>query len=93
MVVHGGIDGFSRAVVYIKCSGNNKADTVLTCFLEGVDEFGCPDRVRSDCGGENARVRDYMLNRYGDYGFISGRSVHNQRIERLWRDVFHSVLM
>ena len=30
MVIHGAIDGFSRAVMFLKCSTNNEALTVLT---------------------------------------------------------------
>ena len=29
LVVHGGVDGYSRIPVYLHCSDNNKADTVL----------------------------------------------------------------
>ena len=32
-MVHGGVDGFSRAIVYLKCNTDNKADTVMGCFL------------------------------------------------------------
>ena len=28
-VIHGGIDGFSRSIVYLKCSPNNYADIVF----------------------------------------------------------------
>ena len=28
MVIHGGIDGYSRLIVYLSCSNNNRADTV-----------------------------------------------------------------
>eukprot|EP00794_Sanderia_malayensis_P003967 gene3966-4518_t len=55
------IDGYSRIPVFMKCSNNNRADTVLNAFLEAVDHWGLPSRVRSDKGGENVKVAMYML--------------------------------
>ena len=43
--VHGGIDGFSRTVVYLRCSTNNEASTVLASFIEAVSKYGLPDQV------------------------------------------------
>ena len=62
IVIHSGVDGYSRIPVYLKASNNNKASTVLTCFQEAISEFGLPSRVRSDKGGENVEVATFMLN-------------------------------
>ncbi|XP_028397381.1 uncharacterized protein LOC114521162 [Dendronephthya gigantea] len=97
IVVHGGIDGYSRIPVYIHASNNNRADTVLQLFTAAVEEFGMPSRVRSDKGGENVDVSWYMLSHPqrgpGRGSMITGKSTHNQRIERLWRDVFQECLV
>ena len=53
---------------------------------------GLPLKVRSDKGRENISVADYMLKERGESSMITGPSTHNQRIERLWRDVFEGVL-
>lgn len=61
----------------------------MELFQNATEEFGIPSRVRSDRGVENIHVAQFMLNERGvDRGsFIVGRSVHNQRIERLWAEV------
>lgn len=91
-VIHGGIDGFSRMIVFLQCSTNNRASTVYGLFQNAVQTFGLPSRVRSDKGRENCDVAWFMLShplRGPNRGsHIAGRSVHNQRIERLWRDLY-----
>nr|XP_022342022.1 uncharacterized protein LOC111135876 [Crassostrea virginica] len=94
LVTHGGIDGYSRLIVYLKCSGNNLSETVLSLFGEATEKYGIPSRVRGDHGSENSLVAQFMnTTRGADRGsFIAGRSIHNSRIERLWRDVFYGTI-
>lgn len=61
LVVHGGVDGYSRLITYLKCSTNNRSETVLHAFQEGIQTYGMPERIRSDRGGENVQVCAYIL--------------------------------
>ena len=94
LVTHGGIDGFTRMVVYLRCSSNNRASSVYDSFLQAVQQFGLPSRVRSDQGRENVLVAQHMLEHRGDGrgSIITGMSTHNQRIERFWRDLHRCVI-
>ena len=62
IVVHGGVDGYSRLSVFLHASCNNRATTVLGLFTKAVEEYGLPSRVRCDKGGKNYEVGWFMLN-------------------------------
>ena len=88
-ITHGCIDRFSRLIVFLHCSTNNKSTTVLNYFLSAVRNYGLPCKIRMDKGGRSCLLQRQGIN---SGSVITGSSVHNQRIERLWVDVYSAVL-
>ena len=92
IVVHGGIDGYSRTVVFLECADNNRASTVLSAFACAIHTHGLPNRICSDLGGENVDIWRYIIEQHYSYSaVITGSSTHNERIECLWWDVYQCV--
>lgn len=85
LVIHGAVDGYSRIPVFLCCSNNNRALTVLGLFREAISTYGLPSRIRVDKGGEIYDVAMYMLDHPlrgpGRCSVIVGKSVHNQCID------------
>uniref|UniRef100_A0A3P9AY47 Integrase catalytic domain-containing protein n=1 Tax=Maylandia zebra TaxID=106582 RepID=A0A3P9AY47_9CICH len=78
-VVHGAIDGYSRMLMFLQCSSNNRAETVKALFTAAVGQFGRPLHIRTDHGGENAQIWEDMRASRGESSVLMGSSVHNQR--------------
>ena len=81
-------------VTFLHFSMNNRAQTVQRLFQEAISTYGTPWRIRTDHGTENTEVARWMLDHFGVKArpVITGLSVHNQRIERLLRDVHNYVV-
>ena len=64
LVIHGCVDGFSRRIIYLRCSSNNLAETVMNLFFNAVSRDGdrWPSRIRVDWGVENVLVCDKWIN-------------------------------
>ena len=91
MVTHGGIDGHSRMITYLECSNNNRS-TVYNYFLRTVRLHGLPSRLRCYQKCENCMVAQHVIDHWHRTGsVISDSSMHNHRIERIWRDYHDSV--
>ena len=90
--IQGGTYEFSRRIIFLHCSTNGKSETSLKLFGNAVTKYGFPSRVRADQGDENVLEARFMLHHplrgVGRSSFIAGKSCHNQRVERLWWDVF-----
>lgn len=86
-IVRGIIDGNTHRVVSLEVGTKNDAISWLRQFIAAVNEEEVwPSRVRGDKGGENILVCKLMQYVRGTArgSFLTGPSVRNQRIERLW---------
>ena len=72
--------------MFLKCASNNQGETVLETFMQACESFCAPIRIRTDHGTENVVVARAMpeIKRAETNPVLTGRSVHNQRIKRLW---------
>ena len=80
MTLFAGVHGFSRLPVSLKCVSNNKFETLLSCFMKGVQTYGIPSWVRSDKGKENVLITNVMIANQGPAergSLICGKSTHN----------------
>ncbi|XP_034457480.1 uncharacterized protein LOC117771348 [Hippoglossus hippoglossus] len=93
IILFGGIDGFSRKILYLQAANNNKPSTALTLFLEAVARHGLPSRVRGEKSVENTDIARlmYKVAGHGRGSFTSGSREQNERIDGVWRDVWNGV--
>ncbi|KAI7814209.1 hypothetical protein IRJ41_010151 [Triplophysa rosa] len=78
------VPGPLSLILYLNAATNNRATTAFSFFLEATQLHGLPSRVRADQGVENVDIARFMFTVRGNNrgSFISGKSVHNQRLKR-----------
>lgn len=78
LVIHGGVDGYFRMIVFLRRSTDNTAATVLSAFISAVEKYVLSQRVHLDLGGENVEVWPFILAQHRDErAVITGRT-HNE---------------
>ena len=85
--IHGGIDGFSRKILWLKvATTNNDPIVVANYFFEFLKTYKtAPTLLRFDRGRENIYCEDMQtFSTKRQRSFIYASSVRNQRIEALW---------
>lgn len=84
--INGCIDGFSRAIIWLKANTTSSNPRVVASYyMEEVRiRMACPKLIRGDLGTENGKVAEFQNFMTDTESFLYGTSQHNQRIERWW---------
>lgn len=85
--IHGGIDGYSRRVLWLRVTrSNNSPDNIACFYLTAVNAAGgCPVELITDLGTENsivAGIQSFFRDNTEAHRYVS--SPRNQRIEGWW---------
>jgi hypothetical protein len=86
LAVHGCVDGYSRRIIWLRCSASNNNPYVIGSFyLDAVEKLMlCPNKLRSDRRSENsvvAALQSCFTRNWNSYVFGSST---NQRIGSFW---------
>jgi len=84
--IHGCIDGWSRKIIWLHLARSNNTPEIPAAFyLQSVEKYGCPVKLRSDCGTENGIMAAMQCEfRCCVDAHFYGTSPANQRIEAWW---------
>lgn len=78
-VIHGAIDGYSRLITYLQCSTNSRSETVKELFLDAIQSFGLPSRVRTESGwGKRWCLARNGTKKRPEQGKLLGRHINPQ---------------
>ena len=81
------MDVFSRKIIYLVCCDSNKSSTVLQLFIEGRIFHGLSSVSEVIREGKMWRLLDTARDLERG-SFIAAISIHNQKIERQWVNVY-----
>jgi hypothetical protein len=87
--IWGAVDGYSRKIMFLEVGNNYKAETVFESFIEACVKFNEPSKICIDKGTENFAMRRYL----GEERAVVVKSVHNSRVERIWRELWTMVIV
>lgn len=94
-MIHGCIDGYSRLIIYLNCETSIQTEPVINFFAHLVNSYGLPSYDHEY--GQMMDMKTFLVVLMNTIrgihrgSHIIGKSVHNQRIERLWVDVYKEV--
>uniref|UniRef100_A0A8C6Q4W0 Integrase core domain-containing protein n=1 Tax=Nothobranchius furzeri TaxID=105023 RepID=A0A8C6Q4W0_NOTFU len=99
VVIFGGVDGYSRKIMYLNAATVNKSSTALNLFLESVQQCGWPQRyVRGDEGVENVSTARCMFTgrSTGRGSFVSGKKSNDcgdiwMAVTQVYYEVLHTL--